>query len=79
LQNSSIGRAVWNDTGRASKVHRGLLAPQTPPDIWVKIRVGLKSNLQASLADLSCLTRSNRSIMSVGMGYRALISSKIRS
>ena len=74
-----IGRAIWNNTGRALKVHRGLLASQTPPDVWVKIRVGLKGNLQGCLADLSCLTRSKRSIMSAGMGYRALISSKIRS
>jgi hypothetical protein len=73
LQNGWIGRAIWNNTGCASEVHRGLLAPQTPPDVWVKIRVGLRGNLQACLADLSCLTRSKRSIMSAGMGYRALI------
>jgi hypothetical protein len=67
-QNSWIGGPVRDYAGRASKVDGGLPAPQTPPDVRVKIRVGLKGNFQASSTDLSCLTRSKRSIMSAGMG-----------
>ena len=79
LQDAWIGSTVWNYAGRSSEVDGGLPAPQTPPDVRVEIRVGLKGDLQASSTDPSCLTRSKRSIMSAGIGYCALISSKRRS
>lgn len=79
LQNYWVGSAVWDHTGRPSKVDGWLSAQQAPPDVRVDIRVRLKPNSQASLADLSLLARSNRSTISAGIGCWALNSSKIRS
>ena len=57
----------------------GSLRRNPPSDVRIKISVSLKSDLQTGLADLSFFTRSNRSIISAGIGCWALISSKIRS
>ena len=74
-----VGGAVGNNAGRRLEFDRWFPADQPPPDVGVDIGVSLKSDLQASLAAASLRARSNRSIMSCGIGYRALISSKIRS
>jgi len=68
LENRGIGSAAWNYAGRASEIDGRLPAPQASPDVRIKVRVSLKGNLQASLADLSFLTRLKRSTMSAGMG-----------
>jgi len=51
LQNYRIARAVRNHPSRRSDVYSRLSAQQTPPNIRVEVRVRLKVNLQASLAD----------------------------
>ena len=78
-QNLRIESAVGNCARCRPKIYRWLSSEQALPDVRIDISVGLKADFQASLVGASLLAFSKRSIMSWGMGYCALISSKMRS
>ena len=75
-QNFGIGGAVRNYTCGVPEVNRGFPSTQASDNVRIETRVSLVDDLQASLAGFSALTRS---IISAGIGYWVLISSKIRS
>jgi hypothetical protein len=68
VQNSRIRSAVRNHANCPLEIDGWLLAPQSPSNVRIKVCVSLKSDLQARLEDLSFFTRSNRSIISAGIG-----------
>jgi len=78
LQDFRIERTVWNYARSRLKVYWWLSSEQPFPDVGVDVSVGLKADFQANRGGASFLARSKRSIMSCGMGYCALSSSKMQ-
>lgn len=78
-QDLRIRSPFWKHSSGGSEVNGRLPSPQPSSDVRIDIGVGLKRKPQVRLADLSFFTRSNRSIISAGIGFRALISSNRRS
>ena len=67
-KNLRVRSALRNHPASTSEIDGRLPAPQSPSDVRVEVGVSLKGDLQARLEDRSLLTRSNRSIMSAGIG-----------
>ena len=74
-----IESAFRNYAPGRPEVYRGLSSEQSFPNVGIDVSVSLKADVQANLAAASFLPRSKRSIISWGIGYRDLISSKTRS
>jgi len=74
-----IRRAIRDRAGGRPELYRRLSSEQSFANGGINVSVRLKTDLQAGLGAAAFLARSKRSIMSCGMGYWALIVSKMRS
>ncbi len=75
LQNFRIRSAVWDDSHMAFKIDTWFAAAEPPPNVGIKICVGLELDLQAIFGAFSLRARSNGSSISGGKGWLAWNSS----
>lgn len=71
LQDFGIWGAVRDDTHMTFKIDAGFTAAESPPDIGIKVGVGLELDLQAIFGAFSLRARSNGSSISAGRGWLA--------